>query len=52
LSGTVTFEFTDVVVDELDTYEARHLVETMTVEELLDYALPGAHVEVERQVTE
>ncbi len=49
MSGTVTFSFVDVVVEEDDPFEAIHEVEMMTTCDLLDYADDVATVTVDRQ---
>ena len=51
ISGFVTFEFTNVVVDEDDPYEARHEVERMSADELLDYADSRGSVQVTKMRT-
>ena len=52
LAGTVTFEFSGYETDEIDPFEARHEVETLSVSALLDYMddVVDVHVE-EQQVT-
>ena len=49
IDGFVTFEFSGIELDELDPSEAIHIVESMSVGELLDYADDVAEVAVTRQ---
>ena len=49
LSGTVTFTFSGYESDDIDPVEARHEVETLSLDDLLFYASDVVHVEVEHQ---
>jgi hypothetical protein len=49
IDGFVGFTFSGIEVDDLDPAEARHIVETMSLGELFDYADDVVEVQVTRQ---
>ena len=49
MEGTVTFGFSGVVAGDRDPAEAIHEVETMSLQDLLDYADDTLDVRVTRQ---
>ncbi len=46
IGGYVLFNFTGVIIDDLDPYEAEHIVENMSVGELLEYTNGDVQVAV------